>query len=68
MNHSLTIYRQARTDVDIKKTFKGFVIENYRKKLSAEERFRREEQQKAAIRIQRFNIHFHPIFADPSLY
>ena len=37
-----------------RRLLKGFVIQNYRRKLSAEQRFQREEQQKAAIRIQRF--------------
>lgn len=32
---------------------KGLIVENIQKKLSAEEREKREEQQKAAIKIQR---------------
>jgi len=39
--------------VDIKRVFKGFVNQNLQRKLSADERKKREEQQKAAIKIQR---------------
>lgn len=47
------IYRQAKSDVDIKRVFKGFISQNLQRKLSAEQRKQREEQQKAAIKIQR---------------
>lgn len=61
MNTANSIYRQAKSDVDIKRVFKGFVSQNFQRKLSAEQRQKREEQQKAAIKIQRyeyrFNIH-----------
>jgi len=53
LSYSTSIYRQAKSDVDIKTVFKGFVAENIKRKLSAEERKKREEQQKAAIKIQR---------------
>ena len=39
--------------MDIKRAFKGFVVENLRRKLSAEDREKREREQRAAIRIQR---------------
>ncbi|CAF4358153.1 unnamed protein product, partial [Rotaria sordida] len=52
-NYSTSIYRQARSDVDIKRAFKGFVVENIQRKLSADQRKKREEEQKAAIKIQR---------------
>ncbi|CAF0847000.1 unnamed protein product [Adineta steineri] len=52
-NYSTSVYRHAKDNVDIKRTFKGFISENLPKKLSAEERKKREEQQIAAIKIQR---------------
>ena len=52
-HHSAAIYRQARNEVDIPRAFKGFVVQNLRRKLSAEDRERREREQRAAIRIQR---------------
>ncbi|CAF3281523.1 unnamed protein product [Rotaria socialis] len=52
-NYSTSIYHQARQDTDIQRAFKGFVVENIQKKLSPDERMKREEQQKAAITIQR---------------
>ncbi len=39
--------------MDIKRAFKGFITENLQRKFSADERKKREEQQKAAIKIQR---------------
>ncbi|CAF1178905.1 unnamed protein product, partial [Didymodactylos carnosus] len=51
--HAASIYYQARKDTDIKRVFKGFVEQNYSKRLSAEERKRREQEQMAAIKIQR---------------
>jgi hypothetical protein len=42
--------------VDIKRAFKGFVVQNIQRKLSADERKQREERQKAAIKIQRLFI------------
>ncbi len=56
MNYSTSIYRQARNNVDIKRAFKGFVVQNIQRKLSADERKQREERQKAAIKIQRLFI------------
>ncbi|CAF3807600.1 unnamed protein product [Adineta steineri] len=52
-NYSTSVYRHAKDNVDIKRTFKGFISGNLPKKLSAEERKKREEQQIAAIKIQR---------------
>ncbi|CAF1125311.1 unnamed protein product [Rotaria sp. Silwood1] len=52
-NYSTSIYRQARNDVDIKRAFKGFIVENIQKRLSADERKKREDEQRAAIKIQR---------------
>lgn len=56
VNYSTSVYRQARNDVDVKRAFKGFIVENLQRKLSANERKKREEQQMAAIKIQRFFI------------
>ncbi len=53
MNYSASIYRQAKNDVDIKRAFKGYVVQNLQRKLSADERKKREEEQKASIKIQR---------------
>jgi hypothetical protein len=53
LNYSTSIYRQAKYDVDIKRAFKGFIVQNLQRKLSADERKKREEEQKAAIKIQR---------------
>jgi hypothetical protein len=53
LNYSTSIYRQAKNDVDIKRAFKGYVAQNIQRKLSADQRKKREEQQKAAIKIQR---------------
>ena len=52
-NTANLVYRQAKSEVDIKRVFKGFVLQNLQRKLSAEQRKKREEQQKAAIKIQR---------------
>lgn len=53
--------------MDIKRAFKGYVAQNIQRKLSAEQRKKREEQQKAAIKIQRYesllNIHRHFSFS-----
>jgi hypothetical protein len=56
LNYSASIYRLAKNDVDIKRVFKGFIVENLQRKLSADERKKREEQKKAAIKIQRYFI------------
>jgi hypothetical protein len=53
MHSSTSIYRQAKSDVDIKRAFKGYVVQNLQRKLSADERKKREDEQKAAIKIQR---------------
>ncbi|UJR29408.1 hypothetical protein I4U23_010620 [Adineta vaga] len=52
-NYSTSVYRHAKNDVDIKRVFKGYVKQNLHRKLSADERKKREEQQQAAVKIQR---------------
>ncbi|CAF1265204.1 unnamed protein product [Adineta ricciae] len=53
LNYSTSVYRKAKNDVNIKRVFKGYVKENLYRRLSADERRKREEEQQAAVKIQR---------------
>ena len=49
---AVEIYNEAKNSVNIPNIFKGSIVRNYAKELSAEERFLKEERVKAAILIQ----------------
>ena len=46
-------YNEAKNAVHIPTIFKGTTIQNYVKEYNLEERLKREEQRKAAVKIQK---------------